>query len=72
VGSRDAQNTVIPAKAGIHVATSKNQWIPAFAGNDDAGDILRTFDARAGRERRIGADDCAAESAASPVARPIA
>ena len=23
---------VIPAKAGIHFATVKNQWIPAFAG----------------------------------------
>jgi hypothetical protein len=28
----DAPNTVIPAKAGIHFATVKNQWIPAFAG----------------------------------------
>jgi hypothetical protein len=24
--------TVIPAKAGIHFATVKSQWIPAFAG----------------------------------------
>src|ERR1017187_914694 len=28
----DAPNTVIPAKAGIHFATVKIQWIPAFAG----------------------------------------
>jgi hypothetical protein len=25
-------NNVIPAKAGIHFATVKTQWIPAFAG----------------------------------------
>jgi hypothetical protein len=26
------KTSVIPAKAGIHFATVKNQWIPAFAG----------------------------------------
>jgi hypothetical protein len=26
------KTSVIPAKAGIHFATVKSQWIPAFAG----------------------------------------
>jgi hypothetical protein len=26
------QTSVIPAEAGIHVATAENEWIPAFAG----------------------------------------
>jgi hypothetical protein len=28
----DATIIVVPAKAGTHLATAKNQWIPAFAG----------------------------------------
>jgi len=28
----DLPTYVIPAKAGIHFATIKNEWIPAFAG----------------------------------------
>jgi hypothetical protein len=26
------KTSVIPAKAGIHIATVKSEWIPAFAG----------------------------------------
>jgi hypothetical protein len=32
------KSSVIPAKAGIHFATVKSQWIPAFAGMT-AGDV---------------------------------
>jgi hypothetical protein len=32
---------VIPAKAGIHFATVKSQWIPAFAGMT-IGDLMVT------------------------------
>jgi len=40
--ARRPKNTVIPAKAGIHFATVKDQWIPAFAGM--TADFLRGND----------------------------
>jgi hypothetical protein len=35
------KTSVIPAKAGIHFATVKSQWIPAFAGMT-IGDLVVT------------------------------
>jgi len=35
------KTSVIPAKAGIHFATIKSQWIPAFAGMT-IGDLVVT------------------------------
>jgi hypothetical protein len=58
---------VIPAKAGIHFAAVKSQWIPAFAGMTDQG--ASVIPAKAGIQCRLRRSSHATNAIGFPLAR---